>query len=679
MDVNSVRLVRGACFALALALAFGVVGAASAPQSHTPGSDRSGFDITRMDAGVGPGDDFYSFANGGWERATPIPADRSSVGTIARLEDRSQAQVRAILERASHDPESRMGTAYRTHLDQDAIDLAGMAPIEPWLLRLRGIRSARAYFSALTEAGRRDVAMPLQLAAEPDDGDPDRYALIVSQAGLGMPDRDYYLSNAEAMRQCREAYLVYLTRMLRLGGAADAAASALRLLAFEVRLAAASWPAAESRDARRTYNPMRLADFDRDRSSYHLAKLARGLGFRTDRVVVSQPSAVVSILKLMEAEPVETLRDMLIVRVLHRYAGVLPADVRKADFDFYGRVIDGLDEPAPRWRQSVEFALAVVPDDVSRIYVAQHFSPQTRAAAKAMVDNLILAFRRRIDGLDWMTPATKARARRKLAAFHPQIGYPDRWHDYTGLTMREGDALGNAIRAAEFHLNWEAAKVGRPIYRWEWSATPMTVDAFANYPKISIVFPAAILQPPFFDAAVDPAVNYGGIGASIAHEMTHHFDDQGARYDEHGRLASWWTASDTAAFNARTDKLAAQFDAYEPIPGSRVNGRLTLGENIADLGGLVIAYDAYRASLGDREAPTIDGLTGDQRFFLGWAQIWRLKYREADLRKRLLSNPHAPAPQRVWTVRNIDGWYRAFAVGPSAHLYLPTQDRVRIW
>jgi putative endopeptidase len=296
-----------------------------------------------------------------------------------------------------------------------------------------------------------------------------------------------------------------------------------------------------------------------------------------------------------------------------------------------------------------------------------------------MVEHLVAAFGRRIDALAWMTPETKLRARRKLAGFRAQVGYPDRWHDYSALAMRDGDAFGNAMRAAVFRHDWEAAKPGKPVYRWEWSATPMTVDAFANYPKVSIVFPAAILQPPFFDADADPAINYGGIGASIAHEMTHHFDDQGARYDEQGRLASWWSARDRSAFEARTARLAAQYDAYVPLPGMHVNGALTLGENIADLGGLAIAWEAWRESLGGREAPVLDGLAGEQRFFLGWAQIWRLKYREADLRRRLLTNPHAPAPQRVWTVRNLDGWYPAFDVAPGEALYLKPEERVRIW
>ncbi|KQV37104.1 peptidase M13 [Massilia sp. Root335] len=635
--------------------------------------DRSGFDTGGMDRNVRPGDDFFAYANGEWARRTPIPADRSTVGTIGALDDRSREQVRAILDEAARDAGSRMGTAYRAFLDTAAIERLGMAPVAAMLARLNAVGTRDAYVAAAADAGRRGVALPLDFKVEPDDGDPDRYALIVSQAGLGMPDRDYYLSGTAAMRDARAAYRRYLAATLALGGVTDAGA-ADRLLAFETRIARASWTSAASRDAQRTYNPLPLG-----RAGPRLAALAHALGYRTARAIVRQPDAVAAILGLVDTAPVATLRDMLIVRTLHRYAAVLPAAVHDADFAFYGRAIDGVDTPEPRWRQAVAFVLDAVPDDVSRVYVARHFSPATRAAAQRMVDNLVAAFGRRIDALDWMTPATKARARRKLASFRAQVGYPDRWHDYGLLAMRDGDAFGNAQRAAAFHHDWDAAKVGRPVYRWEWSATPMTVDAFANYPKVAIVFPAAILQPPFFDAGVDPAVNYGGIGASIAHEMTHHFDDQGARYDERGRLAAWWSARDRAAFEARTGKLAAQFDQYAPLPGTHVDGTLTLGENIADLGGLAIAYDAWHAALDGKPAPVIDGLTGEARFFLGWAQIWRLRYRDADLRRRLLTNPHAPAPQRVWTVRNLDAFYPAFGVEPADRLYLKPADRVRIW
>jgi putative endopeptidase len=632
-----------------------------------------------MDRSVAPGADFFRYANGAWERRTAIPADRSSIGTIGQLDDLSRTQVHTILDELARDRTSRAGTAYRAFLDQDRIDRLGMTPAVAWLNKLRAVRSPDDYWAAAAEAGRRGVDLPLAFAVEPDDRDPGHYALTASQGVLGMPDRDYYTADAPAMRQARAAYRDYLIRMLKVAGVAEPDTAADAVFRLEAAIAATQWSAADSRDAARTYNPVAVSSLDAGRSRYRVPVLARALGYRTQRIIVRQPDAVAATLRLIDAAPVATLRAMLIVRTLHHYAEVLPAEPRTADFAFYGQVIDGIDTPEPRWRRAIAFVLDAVPDEVSKLYVARHFAPATRVAAEGMVGNLIAAFGRRIDALDWMTPETKVRARRKLAAFHAQIGYPDRWHDYAGLTMRAGDAFGNAVRAAEFHHDWEAAKIGRAIYRWEWSATPMTVDAFANYPKVAITFPAAILQPPFFDPTVDPAVNYGGIGASIAHEMTHQFDDQGAKYDEQGRLASWWSPADRAAFAKRTAVLTAQFDKYEPLPALHVNGALTLGENIADLGGLTIAYDAYRASLGGREAPVIDGLTGDQRFFLGWAQIWRLKYRDADLRRRLLTNPHAPAAQRVWTARNLEAWVRAFGVSAADSLYLAPGDRAVIW
>jgi putative endopeptidase len=639
----------------------------------------SGFDVSGMDRSVAPGADFFRYANGGWERRTAIPADRSSIGTIGQLDDLSRTQVHAILDELARDRASRAGTAYRAFLDQDRIDRLGIVPANAWLDKLRAVRSPDDYWAAAAQAGRRGVDLPLAFAVEPDDRDPGHYALTMSQGVLGMPDRDYYTSDTPAMRQARAAYRDYLIRMLTVAGVAAPDSAADAVFRLETAIAATQWSAADSRDAARTYNPVAVSALDAGRSRYRVATLVRALGCRTPRIIVRQPDAIAATLRLIDAAPVATLRAMLIVRTLHHYAEVLPADVRAADFAFYGHVIDGVDTPEPRWRRAIAFVLDAVPDEVSKIYVARHFAPATRTAAEAMVRNLVAAFSHRIDALDWMTPETKARAHRKLAAFHAQIGYPDRWHDYAGLTMRDGDAFGNAMRAAEFRHDWEAAKIARAIYRWEWSVTPMTVDAFANYPKVAITFPAAILQPPFFDPRIDPAVNYGGIGASIAHEMTHQFDDQGAKYDEQGRLASWWSAADRAAFAKRTAVLTAQFDRYEPLAGLHVNGALTLGENIADLGGLTIAYDAYRASLGGREAPVIDGLTGDQRFFLGWAQIWRLKYRDADLRRRLLTNPHAPAAQRVWTARNMEAWVRAFGVSAADPLYLAAGDRAAIW
>jgi putative endopeptidase len=664
---------------LAFAILYSTLGCLLPKVTQGSDSPGSGFDTRGMDRSVAPGEDFFRFANGSWDRNTSIPAHQSSTGVIAQLDTQSRTQVREILEELAKDPLSLAGTAYRAFLDERRIEQLGLRPIASWLSNLRSIRTPDQYWAAAAEAAKRGVELPIAFEVEPDDGDPGHYALTISQSGLGMPDRDYYLSSTEAMQQVRADYLSYLRVTFRTAGVDQADSAAREILRFETQIAESSWTAAASRDAQRTYNPTTIDALDADRSRHSVVKLTRALGYQTKRAVVQQPDAVASILRLIDAAPVAALRNMLIVRTLHRFAETLPAEVRDADFAFYGRTIDGVQTPEPRWRRAVAFVLSAMPDEVSKIYVTRHFSPASRTAAEEMVKNLVAAFGRRIDALEWMTSETKQRAHRKLAAFRAQIGFPERWHDYAELTMRSDDAFGNAVRAALFEHAWESHKPEQAVYAWEWRTTPMTVDAFANYPRVEITFPAAILQPPFFDSHVDPAVNYGGIGASIAHEMTHHFDDQGSRYDERGRLAAWWSASDRSAFEARTAKLAAQFDNYEPLPGFHVNGELTLGENIADLGGLTIAYDAYRMSLGGKEAPVIDGLTGDQRFFLGWAQIWRLKYRDADMKRRLLTNPHAPAAQRVWTARNMDEWIRAFDVPSDQFLFLPASERVQIW
>jgi putative endopeptidase len=373
------------------------------------------------------------------------------------------------------------------------------------------------------------------------------------------------------------------------------------------------------------------------------------------------------------------IKDQLLVRSLDSYSGYLPKAFDQENFAFYGTVLNGTPEQEVRWKRAVNFTVGVLQDDVSKLYVDRFFPPETKAAADDLVKNVIAAMGRRIDKLEWMSPETKVKAHDKLGAFTPKIGYPSQWRDMSALVIDRGDLLGNAMRSNQFDYAYNVNKLGKPIYRWEWGMTPMTINAYANFGMVEIVFPAAILQPPFFDPNADPAVNYGGIGAVIGHELSHHFDDQGAKYDKTGRLSDWWTPGDVAAFNSRLDKLGAQYDAYEPLPGMHVQGKLTMGENVADLAGVTVAYDAYKASLGGKEAPVLDGTTGDQRFYLGWAQVWRRKYREANLRQRLLTDPHSPSEERVAVVRNFDDWYRSFNVQPGQKLYLPPADRVGIW
>jgi putative endopeptidase len=640
-----------------------------------------GFDLAGMDLTVAPGSDFYRYANGTWARSTPIPADKSSFGMFTHLDDLNRERVRGILEVARNDTHSKAGAAYTAFLDEAALDTKGLTPARPWLDRIEAITTRADYARLAAQAAREGVAVPFEVAVTQDDRNPDAYVLKLSQGGLGLPDRDYYLRTDASMVQARSVYHDHVARLLALSGASrqEASRRADALLLMETGIAKASWNRVDSRDAGKIYNRRTRAQIDTLATGFDMAKFLDGMGAPTNDLVVSQPTAVAGIAHVIGATPLPVLKDALRVAVLDAYGDVLPRAFAEERFEFHGRLLSGAEQPEPRWKRAVAFAVDAAPDEVGKAYVSRYFPAENKRAAEALVRNLVAALDLRIQALDWMTPQTKLRARAKLAAFHPKVGYPDRWHDYSGLDMRANDAFGDQRRARIFAFDREMKKVGRPFNRDEWRVTPMTVDAFANFSAVEIVIPAAILQPPFYDPNADAAINYGGIGASIAHEITHQFDDQGSKYDERGRLTAWWTPSDLSGFAARTKALARQYDAYQPLPGIHVNGALTLGENIADLGGLAIAYDAWKISLQGKSAPTLNGFTGDQRFFLGWAQIWRLNYRDADLRQRLLTNPHAPAAQRVWNSRNLDAWYKAFEVRPGQALYLSPDRRVRIW
>jgi len=652
-----------------------------AQPTTAPAVGTFGFDSAGMDRAVAPGDDFYAFANGGWAKATPIPPDRSNLGMFTRLDDLNRERVRGILEAGRKAPGSRAGAAYAAFLDEAAIEAKGLEPARPWLDRIDAVASPAAYARLVAQAAREGVAGPFEVVVVQDDHHPDAYVLKLAQAGLGLPDRDYYLRQDVAMARTRSAYRDHLARLLGLSGVGEQEARrrADALLAFETEIAKVSWNRVDSRDAAKTYNRRARGEAVAQMKGFDAAAYLDALGARTEALVLVQPDAIGAIARLTGAAPLPVLKDALRVAVLDAYGDVLPNAFEQERFAFHGRLLSGAEAPEPRWRRATAFAVDVAPDEVGKAYVERYFPASHKVAAEALVRDLIAAMDQRIQALDWMAPETKLRARAKLAAFRPKIGYPDRWRDYAGLRIRPDDAFGDQQRARTFAFERDIAKLGKPFDRDEWRVTPMTVDAFANFTAVEIVVPAAILQPPFFDPAADPAINYGAIGASIAHEISHQFDDQGAKYDEQGRLARWWTPADQARFEARTQALVRQYDAYAPLPDLKVNGALTLGENIADLGGLAIAHDAWRLSLHGQPAPVLDGLTGDQRFFLGWAQIWRLNYREAELRQRLLTNPHAPAPQRVWTVRNLDAWYEAFGVTPDQRLYLSPERRVRIW
>ena len=669
--------------AAALALAASMAQADPVPQTPAVSTERPaygsyGFDTAGMDPSVKPGDDFYDYANGGWAKATPIPADKSNYGAFNVLDDLSRTRTKGLLEAAQADPGSKIGAAYTSYLNAATVEAKGLDPIKPWLAEIGAIKSKAAYAALAGKAAQAGIGGPFTLSVGQDDKQPTAYIVRMGQGGLGLPDRDFYLEPGDKMAAIRTAYVAHLEQMLALAGQADAGSRAAALMAFETDIAKVHWSQVDSRDADKTYNKLTLADLQSRAPGFDFAAYLAANGVKPDALLVAQPTAFTGEAALIAKAPLGVLKDALLLRSLHAYATFLPDRIANADFAFYGTTLSGTPQREERWKRAIDFLKDSLGEDVGKAYVARYFPPETKAAMDELVRNVIAAMGRRIDGLGWMSATAKARAHKKLAAFTPKIGYPEKWRDYAGLTIRPDDLFGNAWRSAQFESGYQFGKLGKPIYRWEWQMTPMEINAYADFSMVEIVFPAAILQPPFFDPKADPAVNYGGIGAVIGHELSHHFDDQGAKYDETGKLNQWWTDADVAAFKGLTDKLVRQYDAYAPLPGAHVKGAFTLGENIGDLAGVAVALDAYHASLGGKSAPVIDGMTGDQRFFLGWAQVWRRNYREANLRQRLVTDPHSPSQYRADTVRNFDEWYAAFKPQPGK-ITLPPQDRVRIW
>lgn len=639
-----------------------------------------GFDVSGMDRSIAPGDNFFEYANGTWLKNTQIPADKARYGMFNVLDDLSRERTRTIIDEQAKDPNSKIGNAYASFMDEAAIEAKGLAPLEPWLNQVRQLKS-KAGLAALYAHGQQiGVSPPFRMFVAQDRKAPNTYILSMSQAGLGMPDRDYYLSSDPKLAETRAKYLQHLTNVLTLAGEQNAAARAKAILDLETRIATAHWTRAESRDANKTYNKMTLVQLARQAPGFDFAGLVRSAGAgKANEIIVAQPTALAGEAAAIAGAPLGALKDQLLVRSIDTYASYLPKRFDQERFSFFGTVLSGTPQQEPRWKRAVTFTVSTMGDDVSRLYVARYFPPETKAAADRLVHNIITAMNHRIDQLEWMSAETKTKAHAKLAAFTPKIGYPSQWRNMGGLVIKRDDLVGNAMRAARFEYDYQLGKLGGPIRRWEWGMTPMEINAYANFGMVEIVFPAAILQPPFFDPNADDAVNYGGIGAVIGHELSHHFDDQGAKYDLTGKLIDWWTPGDSKQFTTRLDKYEAQINSYEPLPGMHVNGKLTMGENVADLAGLTVAHDAYIASLHGAPPPVIDGMSADQRFYLGFAQVWRCKSREPALRQQLLTDPHSPCPVRTSVVRNMDPWYEAFSVKPGQKLYLEPADRVRIW
>ncbi|MFN7176798.1 MAG: M13 family metallopeptidase [Thermaurantiacus sp.] len=661
-------------------------GTAAVPTEATrggPALGTFGVDLSGMDRSVRPGEDFFRFVNGTWEDRTEIPSDRSRWGMFDELRELSLQRTRAILEEAAADTSAtgnraKIGAFYRSLMDEAAIENAGIAPLQPRLAAIAAIQDRQALARHLGEATRRGATTPIGAGVSQDLRNPDQMRAGLGQSGLSLPDRDYYF--APQWEAVRAAHRAHVARMLALAGVDQPEERAARVQALETRIAEQHWTREESRQAERRYNPLPRAQFTTAYPGLDWASFLNATGFDGEAIInVGQPSAVKGISALAASEPLEAWQDYLTYHELRRAATALPRAFRDETFAFYQRTLSGTPEQEERWKQATSLTSAALGEAIGEIYVARHFPPEAKAQMDELVSNIIKAMDVRLAGLEWMAPETRAAARDKLSRFTAKIGYPETWRDYSGLEVVAGDPLGNLERYARFETARQRAKLGRPVDRSEWFMTPMTVNAYANPTWNEIVFPAAILQPPFFDPKADKAVNYGGIGAVIGHEILHHFDDQGRKYDADGKLSDWWTEGDVERFTALTQRLVEQVETYEPLPGKRINGRVSLGENIADLAGLKVAHDAYRMSLGGREAPVIDGFTGDQRFFLGFGQIWRTKMREEAMARQLATGPHSPGNIRPQTVRNHDAWYQAFEVAETDALFLRPEERVRIW
>jgi putative endopeptidase len=674
---------------------------AQSPATGTPKQDAHGISLASMDLTVKPGDDFNRFANGGWIARTEIPPDRGEVDVFTRLIDLSNKQTVGLIEEAAKggvpagadgdkSGMAKIGPLYDSYMDEAAIEAKGITPLRPHLQAIAAIHDKREMARALGETLRADVDALndtnfhtpnlFGLWVAPGFGDPEHYAPYLLQGGLQMPDREYYLADSDRMREIRAQYQTHISNMLKLAGFAETEMRAQRIFELEHAIAKKHLSLAEDEDIHKANNTWTQADFAAKAPGLDWAEYFRAAGLtKQASFIVWQPTAFTAESALVASVPLDTWKDWLAFHLIDAYAGVLPKAFNDERFAFFGTALSGTPQQRQRWERGVALVNGILGDAVGQMYAKRYFPPEAKAQAQAMVANIIAAFRKRIDGLTWMDPKTKAEAQAKLNTLYVGVGYPDTWRDYSGYEVKKDDAFGNVWRAGLFEYQREVARLGRPVDRKEWAMTPQTVNA-VNLPlQNALNFPAAILQPPFFDPQAPAASNYGATGATIGHEISHTFDTEGSAFDSQGRVRNWWTPADLEHFNAATAKLASQYDAYKPFPDLNVNGKQTLGEDIADVAGLSAAYDAYRVSLEGKAAPIQDGFTGDQQFFIAYAQSWGEKAREATLREQVMADEHAPAEYRADTVRNLDAWYTAFGVRPGQKLYLAPADRVRVW
>ena len=686
-------------FAVVLVLAVGVLAACRKPAETSTASTKPkygsfGFDAAGMDRAVPPGDDFNEYANGEWLKKTEIPADRSVYDTFTVLAELAETRTRRIITETSTNAAAsgdakKVGDYYAAFMDETGIEAKGIA-VRPELDAINAVADKTALARALGETLRADVDLLnatnyytnrlFGLWVSQDIDDPGKTSPYLVQGGLSLPDRDFYLENGKRFTDLRAQFLTHVTNVLTLASIADAAGKAVRIMALESAIARVHATQVETNDVKKGNNHWTRQDFagkapGLDWNAYFDAA---GLGAQ-QTFVAWQPAAIAGIAGLVASQPLEDWKVYLAFHEIDRSSGLMTKAFAEEAFAFYGRTLNGTPKQQDRWKRAVAAVDNALGEAVGRIYAERYFPAESKRRAEAIVKDLVDAFGQRIDRLEWMSAETKAAARRKLAGLVVGIGYPDRWRDYAMLEVRRDDALGNAKRAGLFEYRRNLAKLGKPVDRSEWFLLPQEINALNLPLENRLIFPAAILEPPFFDLHADPAVNYGAIGGIIGHEISHSFDSTGALFDETGRLHNWWTPADFARFEQSSKALAAQYDEYRPFPDLGLNGALTLGENIADVAGLATAYDAYRLSLKGQEPPAIDGFTGDQRFFLGWAQNYRTKYREPVLRNLVMTDVHAPGPYRAATVRNVDKWYDAFGVMPGQKLFLAPDKRVKVW
>ena len=649
---------------------------------------KSGLDPTAFDKSVRAQDDLFRHVNGGWLAKTEIPAERAVYGTFVQLDERAEAHLYALIEELAGDKNRKPGSTaqqvgdlYTSFMNETRLNQAGAAPLKPRLAEVDGVTNAQQLATLLGKLSVVGLPGPVGGFIEADAGDPTKMALYLFQGGTALPDRDYYLKDDAKFADIRTKYVEYLTKVFTLAGRPNAAVDAKAVMALETEFAKVQWTQVESRDAVKTYNKYPVQKVLAEMPGFDWAAWAKPQGIdRTSEWVIGQPSFFKAFAEMVPRTPIETWKAWVAAQVISMHAPFLGAEFADARFEFFNKTLSGQQQQRPRWKRGVQLVNGSMGEALGQLYVAKHFPAASKARMETMIANLIEAYRQSITSLDWMTPATRKEALEKLSKFSPKIGYPPKWKSYAGLDIKGEDLLGNVERANRLEHEYQVGRLGKPVDRDEWLMTPQTVNAYYNPSNNEIVFPAAILQPPFFDVNADDAVNYGAIGAVIGHEIGHGFDDQGRRFDGDGKLRDWWTPADEAEFQKRAKLLIEQFNGYSPLPGMNVNGELTLGENIGDLGGLSIAYQAYKLSLKGKPAPVIDGLTGDQRFFMGWAQAWRMKGREEYLRRQVLADPHAWAEFRAnGPLGNIPAFYEAFGVKPGDKLYIAPEKRVKIW